>query len=248
LGVKLQLALDRTQVHPVAPCAEGVTMERVLVLGGHLDDSVIAVGGIIRKLVDSGVRVSVVCFGNGDEAFTERGGRERAQERFNAEAVAAHRVLGVEDFQCLDLPDFAVQENRATYRQCVKAIRRVRPDIILSHYWTEYFQHRAMARLACDAWWQAQWDCSADLGKPWSARALYHFEVIHDLPEPTHIVDISGEFEAKIKAWKQFMTAQDHLDKMTDQLEARARHHGSRIGVKYAEVLKRSYFVPEALR
>ncbi len=223
-------------------------MKRVLVLGGHLDDSVIAVGGIIRKLVNSGVEVSVVCFGNGDEAFTERGGRARAIERFKAEAVAAHKILGVEDFQCLDLPDFAVQENRATYRQCIEAIRRVKPDMILAHYWAEYFQHHAMARLACDAWWQAQWDCSADLGKPWTARALYHFEVIHDLPEPTHIVDVSDTFEAKIEAWKQFGAAQDQLDKMTDQLEARARHHGSRIGTKYAEVLKQSCFVPEAVQ
>jgi len=223
-------------------------MKRILVLGGHLDDSVIAVGGIIRKFVDAGAQVSVVCFGNGDEAFTKRGGRKSAIRRFKAEAAAAHKILGVNDFRCLDLPDFAVQENRATYRQCIEAIRRVRPDIILGHYWTEYFQHHAMARLACDAWWQAQWDCSADLGVPWSARALYHFEVLHDLFEPTHIVDISDTFEAKLEAWRQFGTAQDHLDKMTDQLRARARHHGSRIGVKYAEVLKRSCFVPEAVR
>lgn len=222
-------------------------MKRALVLGGHLDDSVIAVGGIIRKLVNSGVQVSVVCFGNGDEAFTEVGGRVRAVERFKTEAVEAHHILGVEDFQCLDVPDFAVQENRQTYRQCLEAIRRVKPDVIFGHYWAEYFQHHAMARLTCDSWWQAQWDCSADLGKPWTARALYQFEVVHDLPEPTHIVDISDTFEAKLTAWKAFKQAQDHLDQMSDQLEARARHHGSRIGVKYAEVLKRSYFVPEAV-
>ena len=222
-------------------------MERALVLGGHLDDSVIAVGGIIRRLVDLGVKVSVVCFGNGDEAFTEKGQREAAVAHFKAEAVEAHRILGVEDFTCLDVPDFAVQENRETYRHCIAAIRRTTPDIILGHYWSEYFQHHAMARLACDAWWQAQWNCSADLGAPWAARALYHFEVLHDLPAPTHIVDVSDTFEAKLDAWKRFKTAEGHLDKMTDQLEARARYHGSKIGVKYAEVLRRSYFVPEAV-
>jgi len=198
-------------------------MKTILVLGGHLDDSVIAVGGIIRKFVNLGCKVSVVCFGNGDEAFTEVGQRESAMEHFKAEAVEAHKILGVEDFQCLDVPDFAVQD------------------------WAEYFPPRAMARLACDAWWQAQWNCSADLGAPWTARALYHFEVLHDLPEPTHIVDISDTFEAKLEAWGRFRTAEEHLDKMTDQLEARARYHGSRIGVKYAEMLKRSYFVPQAV-
>ena len=220
-------------------------MKKILVLGGHLDDSILAVGGILRKCVDLGGTVSVMCFGNGDEAFTTLANRETCVESFKAEAVKAHAILGVEDFQCLDLPDFAVQENRETYRECMRAIRRVRPDVILGHYWLEYFQHRAMARLTCDSWWQAGWDCSADLGKPWAAPTMYHFEVLHTMPEPTHIVDITDTFDAKAEAWRQFETAQDHLGSMFDQLEARARFHGSKIGVKYAEALTRSYFIPQ---
>jgi LmbE family N-acetylglucosaminyl deacetylase len=219
-------------------------VKKVLILGGHYDDSVIAVGGVIRKLANQGCRVSVACFGNGDEAFAALEQRDTCVEAFKAEAVKAHQVLGVEDLQCFDLPDFAVQENRETYRQCIGAIRRTQPDIILGHYWLEYFQHRAMARLACDSWWQAGWNCSADLGAPWTAPAMYHFEVLHTMPEPTHIVDISDTFEAKLAAWRQFLTAQDHLDEMAQQLEARARFHGSKIGVRYAEALTRSYFIP----
>ena len=219
-------------------------MKSILVLGAHLDDSVVAVGGILRKFVDLGCQVSVVCFGNGDEAFTRVGEQEACKRQFMAEAVEAHKVLGITDFTCWDMPDFAVQENRETYRRCIEAIRRTKPDIILGHYWTEYFQHHAMARLACDSWWQAGWACSADLGEPWAARALYHFENVHDLPEPTHLVDVSGTFEAKLEAWRKFVTAQAHLDQMFDQMTARARFRGSQIGVKYAEALRRSYFVP----
>lgn len=219
-------------------------MKKILVLGGHCDDSVIAIGGIIRKLVNDGCKVSVVCFGNGDEAFTTLAERDTCVAKSKAEAIKAHHVLGVDDFQCLDLPDFAVQENRQTYRQCIQAIRRTRPDLILGHYWLDYFQHRAMARLTCDSWWQAGWDCSADLGKPWAAPAMYHFEVLQSMPEPTHIVDISETFEAKLEAWRQFVNAHDHLDQMAVQLEARARFHGSKIGVKFGEALTRSYFIP----
>ncbi len=221
-----------------------VDIKNVLVVGAHLDDSVIAVGGIIRKLANLGCKVSVVCWGNGDEAFTDISRRESAVEKFKTEAVNAHEILGVKDFLCFDVPDFAVQENRETYRQCIGAIRRTKPDIILGHYPAEYFQHHAIAKLTCDSWWQAGWNCSADLGSPWSAKALYHFEVLHDLPEPTHIVDISDTFEAKMEAWSKFETAEEHLGTLKDQLESRARYHGSKIGVKYAEVLKRSYFIP----
>ena len=222
-------------------------MKKILVLAGHLDDSIIAVGGIIRKFVNQGSKVSVVCFGNGDEAFTETSQKDTCVDVFKAEAVKAHKILGVEDFECLDMPDFAVQENRNTYRKCIEAIRRTQPDTILGHYWLEYFQHRAMARLTCDSWWQAGWDCSADLGKPWDTPSMYHFEVLHTMPEPTHIIDITGTFDAKLESWQQFATAQDHLDQMSDQLEARARFHGSKIGVKYAEALTRSFFIPKKI-
>jgi LmbE family N-acetylglucosaminyl deacetylase len=221
-------------------------MKTALVLGGHLDDSVIAVGGIIKKLTDSKIQVSVTCFGNGDEATEKKSQTpEEIKRVFGAEAVEAHKVLGVTDFKCHDLPDFGIQESRENYRVCIGEIRRVKPEIIFGHYWAEYFQHRAMARMTSDAWWQAGWLCSADLGAPWAAKAFYHFEVVNDLPEVTHIVDVTDTFDAKIESWKKFKTAEKHLDKMVDQLTARARFHGSKIGVKYAEVLKKSAFVPE---
>ncbi len=219
----------------------------ILVLAGHLDDSVIAVGGIIGRCIAQGWQAHVFCFGNGDEAFTARSGRKGAARKFMAEARAAHRELGVTSFECAGLPDFAVQRNRATYHACIAAIRKYKPEIILGHYWREYFQHRDMARLTCDAWWQAAWDCSADLGSPWRTKAMFHFEVLHDLPDPTHIIDVTESFPGKIRAFQKFISAQDHLGGMVDQLEARARFHGSKIGVKYAEVLRQSFFVPNPI-
>ncbi len=222
-------------------------MKKVLILGGHLDDSVVAAGGIIKKFTENNISVSVVCFGNGDEATESKSQKpEDVIKAFKSESIEAHRILGVSDLKCYDLPDFAVQENRENYRACIEEIRRVKPDVILGHYWLEYFQHRAMARMTSDAWWQAAWICSADLGEPWSAKSFYHFEVVHDLPDVTHIVDISDTFDAKIEALKKFKT-EKYLDKWVDQLTARARFHGSKIGVKYAEVLKKSFFVPDTV-
>lgn len=236
---------------------------KVLVIGAHLDDSVLAVGGIIRKLVNAGARVDVVCFGNSDEDFAVVEDQATAVERITAQAIEAHKILGVSDFKCFNYSDFAVQENKETYRLCIGSIRKYKPDIILSHYWAEYFQHHGMAKLAVDAWWQAGWSCSADLGPPWLAKYLYHFEVLHPLPEPTDIVDISDTFEAKMRAWNCFQSSSDVVESvesdeqrhygsvmgsLTEQLETRARNWGSQIGVKYAEVLKRSAYLPRAVR
>jgi len=59
---------------------------KALVLAGHLDDSVIAVGGIIRKIVDAGGQVDVVCFGNSDEDFDDVSKRDTCVARITAQA------------------------------------------------------------------------------------------------------------------------------------------------------------------
>lgn len=235
---------------------------KALVLGAHLDDSVIALGGILRKMANAGCEVNVVCFGHSDEDFADIADKDTAAERITAQAVTAHKILGVNSFECFQYPDYAVQENRETYRLCIESIRKYEPDILFAHSWNEYFQHRVMARLSCDSWWQAGWSCSADLGPPWFARSLYHFEVIQLLSEPSDIVDISDTFEAKMAAWQCFQSSSDLLTaksadeesvrrnygstmgSLTEQLETRARYYGSLISVRYAEVLKRSDFLP----
>lgn len=239
---------------------------KVLVLGAHLDDSVIAVGGILRKIVNQGGQADVVCFGNSDEDFASIAERDTAVERITAQARQAHEILGVSSFTCFNYSDYAVLANKDTYRLCIESIRKHKPDVIFSHYWAEYFQHRAMARLACDSWWQAGWTCSADLGPAWMARALYHVEVIQLLPTPTDIVDISDTFEAKMEAWRCFQSSADLLEStvekcgtsdrrrygsttgsLTEQIETKARYYGSLIGVRYAEALRRSDYLPRSV-
>jgi len=216
---------------------------KVLIMGGHLDDSVLAVGATIAKVVKSGGQVDVVCFGHSDEDFADVSDKDTVVDRLVSQAEQAHEILGVNSFTCFHYPDYAVQENRETYRLCIESIRKHQPDIIISHYWAEYFQHRAMARLACDSWWQAGWACSADIGKPWTARALYHFEVVHPIPEPTEIVDVSDAFDLKIKALECFESGYS----FTEQVETRARYLGSTIGVRYAEALKKSAYLPRTV-
>lgn len=222
-------------------------MKKILILGAHLDDSVIAAGGVIAKLTKAGCQVDVFCLGNGDEGYTVSGGSAAAVACFKAEAVKAHEALGVASFECYDVPDFAVDRSREFYQQCIRAIRQHKPEIIFAHYWAEYFQHHGMATQSRDAWNQACWNCSADLGTPHRARKYFHFEVLDPLPEPTHYVDISDVFDLKMAAWGCFGTAHDHLGSLADQLQARARYHGAKIGVQYAEAFRQNFYLPEAV-
>lgn len=220
-------------------------MKKILILAAHLDDSIIAMGGTIRKLVKSGCEVSVFCFGNGDEAYTVPGGSTEAVRRFKEGADKAHAILGVKTLECFDVGDFAVGATAPFYRECIGAIRRYQPDVIFGHWKAEYFQHHGMAQMSIDAWNQARWNCTADFGaQPWTASRYFHFEVSDLLPQPSHLVDISHEFSAKIEAMAAYDPDGGHLYGWADEMEARARFHGARAHVKYAEAFQQNFYLP----
>jgi len=220
-------------------------MKKVLILGAHLDDSIIAMGGTIAKLAAAGAEVNVFCFGNGDEAYTAPGGQAAAVRRFKEGAAAAHRIVGARGIECVDVGDFEVDATAPFYRQCIGAIRKYRPDVIFGHWPAEYFQHYGMARMSIDAWNQARWNCTADFGvEPWTVERYYHFEVNDLLPQPSHLVDVSEFFERKMEAMACYDAEGGHLDDWQDEMRARARYYGSRIGVKYAEAFKQSFYLP----
>ena len=222
---------------------------KVLVLGAHLDDSVIAMGGTIRKLVKSGCEVHVFCFGNGDEAYVVPGGQQAAAERFTQGGIEAHNILGCAGMECFDVGDFEVDATAEFYRQCIGAIRKHQPDIIFGHDFAEYFQHLGMAQMSLDAWNQARWHCTADYGtEPWAAKKYYQFEVCDTLTKPTHFVDVTDEFEDKISAMMAFDPEGGRLGAWEDEMRARARFYGSRIGVKYAEVFRQNFNIPITIK
>ena len=220
-------------------------MKKVLILGAHLDDSIIAMGGTIRKMTKAGIEVNVFCFGNGDEAYTVPGTQKEAVEKFKKGAADAHKIVGVKNLECVDVGDFEVDATAQFYRHCIGAIRKYQPDVIFGHWQAEYFQHHGMARMSLDAWNQARWNCTADYGTtPWTTPQYYHFEVADLLPSPSHLIDISEEFAAKMDAMRAYDPDAGRMDDWSDEMEARARYYGSRIGVRYAEAFKQSSYIP----
>lgn len=222
-------------------------MKRILVLSAHPDDAVSTMGGTIRNFVRNGDEVTVFAFGNGDEDYQEPGGSEEAVRRYKAHALKAYELLGA-TLDCLWLPDFEDFQTRELYRECIRAIRKYRPDIVFAHYWGEYFQHHGMATISRDAWNQAQWACSADLGKPWAPAKYYHFCGKDGLGETTHIVDISDTFEEKMRAVAAFSFEFGDAYKPDEALMIENAFVGSKIGVKYGEAFQRSFYFPEAVR
>ena len=221
--------------------------ERALVLCAHDDDEVIGMGGTIRKLANAGVQVFTVVFASGNEGYTQLSEKDTIVARRRGERAKAQRVLGTAGCIAHAHGDFENLDSESVYREIMQAVRQVRPHLVFAHLSTDYMAHRTLAKVVPEAVWQAGWECSLDLGKPWKVNRLYQFSVLELIPKPSHIVDITDTLRAKLRAMEAYRSQHAVVAGIMKQIEARARAYGSMIGVKHAEAFVKSQFIPLAV-
>lgn len=99
----------------------------VLAFGAHPDDVELSAGGTLAKLAAQGKRCGVVDLTRG-----ELGTRGSAALR-DEEAAKAVSILGLVHRENLGLADGFFQEDEASIRAVVAAIRRHRPAVVLAN-------------------------------------------------------------------------------------------------------------------
>lgn len=219
--------------------------KRILLLCAHPDDDAIALGGTIRKFADQGAEITEVVFATGNEGYSRMKDKNRIVKIRAEERKNAGKILGITRYETFDYTDYGIPADETTYKLVIKMIRKYRPDIIFTHYVLDYLSHKSLATIVPEAWWQAGWEASLDLGKPWKAKSLYFFEVLQPLPQISHIVDISDTFPVKIEALKHYQSQHKVVPAMMESVEALAKLRGSTVGVKYGEAFLCSNFIPQ---
>lgn len=222
-------------------------MKRILIFCGHPDDDAIALGGTIRKFADEGAEITEVVFATGNEGYSRIEEKDKIIKIRANEREAAGRLLGIAHYETFSYTDYGISANEETYKLAIRMIRKYHPDIIFTHYWLDYMAHKAMATIVTEAWWQASWKASLELGEPWKANSLYYFEVLQLLPEVSHVVDISTTFPAKVKALKCYASQHSVVAGMLQHAEGLAKLRGNMIGVNYGEALLSSNFVQKKI-
>src|SRR5262245_57877461 len=112
----------------VDPSALG--MARVLAVGAHPDDAEYYAGGTLAHFADAGVHVSVLTCTSGG-----RGGRDVANAvtiRAAEQLRAASHIPFHEHFN-LGRQDGELVNDDALRERIVHALRRVRPDVVVTH-------------------------------------------------------------------------------------------------------------------
>jgi 4-oxalomesaconate hydratase len=229
-------------------------MANILVVSAHAADYVWRAGGTIASYVLKGDQVHIMVLSYGErgesaELWKEPGQtEERVKEIRRAESEAAAAALGA-SIEFLDWGDYPIQISTERMETLVKAVRRLRPKVIITHGHHDPFNpdHREIA----DATLRAQVFAQSPgyLPKVPSAPPIPVFGYEHHQPElsefkPDVIVDITKGMEAKRKAMECFVTQKHLLEYYTMRAFIRGNHARRISGVKeyaYAEAFER-YF------
>jgi N-acetylglucosamine malate deacetylase 1 len=212
----------------------------VLAIGAHPDDLELAMGGTLLKLKALGYRLGMV-----DMTRGERGSRGTAETR-RVEAENAFKMIGAEFRENLDLGDQQLADTPDRRRAVTECIRRHKPKLVFTHSLQDrHPDHEGCALLVKHAMFLAGASNTEADGEPHVPKRLIYF-FSHWMAEPNMYVDITDFYEQKIRAAKAYTT--QFFDPSSKEpatllarpeffsdLDARFRHFGAQIGVKYAE-------------
>jgi LmbE family N-acetylglucosaminyl deacetylase len=223
-------------------------VRRILVVVAHPDDAEFGCGGSVARWVQEGREVFYCLATNGNRGSDDPGMTpERLAGIREAEQRAAARTLGVTDVSFLGYPDGELEDTREARRDVVRAIRRVRPDRIVTQNpfpslnpYSGHRDHRHAGRLALDAVYPYARDrlhfpeLLAEGWEPHKVREVYL--VGHD--DPDTVLDITGTMDRKLDALRCHASQLRDFAAVEGRVRERAADLGKPHGYTYAEAFR----------
>lgn len=168
----------------------------------HPDDSEFFVSGTFAKWASAGTQCTYVVLTDGSKGAWDTGMAGTLLQAREREQQAAARVAGVADVVFCGFEDGFLTDDLATRRAVADVIRRVRPDVVLTHDpWKPYRlhpDHRACGFVVCDAVVAAR----EPLVYPDSGLPAHRPELVllFETDAADHFEDISATLETKLAA------------------------------------------------
>jgi N-acetylglucosamine malate deacetylase 1 len=221
---------------------------QVLAVAVHPDDVELCCAGTLMMEKLKGKTTGVVDLTRGE--LGTRGTPELRQQ----EADAAARIMNLDVRENLGMADGFFQNNEENQRKLIRAVRKYRPEIVLSSALEDrHPDHGRAGKLISDSCFLSglrKISTQDDQGKEqehWRPKYVFHF--IQDrFYQPSFVLDISEVFDRKLDAIRayssQFHSTTYQKDEpqtyistpeFLDAVIGRAQMCGKMIGVKYAE-------------
>ncbi len=205
-------------------------VERILVVAAHPDDADFGAAGTIAGWRAAGIEVTLLCITHGEQGALADADITAIPALREAEQTAASAALGVTDVRFLDgHRDGWVEPSFDLQRDIVRVIRDVRPQRVLcqspernyDRIFSSHPDHLAAGEAAVRACYPA-----AENPFAWPELGLDRWHVgevwLMAHPSPTHAVDTTDHFPAKVAALRAHASQTGHRDNLPDML----RHWG----------------------
>ncbi|MDJ0334169.1 PIG-L family deacetylase [Salinibacterium sp. G-O1] len=215
---------------------------RIMGIGAHPDDLELMCAGTLAKYRSLGHHVTMCHIAGGDRGATS-GTRSDVAETRRGEAGSAASLIGA-DYVNLGVSDGEVDASSEDQKLLVAtAIRRARPDVIITHSPGDYMEdHNQASALAFSASFLATlplYDTGSDpIG---AVPALFYMDTMAGLGfQPSEFVDITEQLDTKLAMMRSHasqLTWLEHHDDMDvlGQITTVAAFRGLQSGVRYAE-------------
>jgi len=218
----------------------------VLAVAAHPDDLEYGAASVVARWTDRGTRVSYLLLTRG-EAGIDALDPERAGPLREGEQRDAAAEVGVSDIVFAGLTDGVLEAGVALRHTIARAVRRVRPDVVLapaSQNWggvPDQADHRALAAVLLDG--------VRDAGNRWVHRDLGEeglepfggvrwIGLVGDAA-PTHAVDIRDSLDRGMASLRAHATYFDAVGGTPEQmLREGAAEAGARQGVASAALVR----------
>lgn len=217
----------------------------ILAIAAHRDDVEQTCGGTLLQSRAQGRRTAIV-----DLTAGEAGTRGTAEQRAE-EARAAAAILGVAHREALDLPDGNVQNTYANRLKVARAVRALRPRVVILPYWAaRHPDHSTCAVLGYEACFLAGLRKVVTHGEDGAEQAAHRpFKIVYaslyaDV-RPSFVVDITPYIEDRHRALMAYGSQYGNQEvgaglfvpeeEIRERTFAEARHYGLLAGVRYGE-------------
>lgn len=182
----------------------------LLAVVAHPDDMEYGAASAVARWTSQGKSVRYLLATRGEAGIDSMAPDEAARVR-TAEQIASCAAVGVGEPEFLDHPDGTIHDAMLLRRQIAAAIRRHRPDVVLTVNHRESFgpgmlnmaDHRVVGMAAIDAVRDAanRWvfpDLAGPDGDAWEPWTGVRMTLVSGTPSPTHAVDVSDHLQAGI--------------------------------------------------
>ena len=221
----------------------------VLAFMAHPDDAEILCAGTLARLHEEhGWNVAIATATAGDAGSATLRPDEISRIRYEE----ARRSVSLLDGQyyCVGCSDLYICYDRPTLQKFVEIIRRVRPDLVITHSPEDYMVDHEMTSLlarAASFLFAAPNASRLPLPADVSVPYLYYCDPIEGVDPlgnpvlPTTYVDVSAQLEMKTRmlachaSQREWLLKHHGVDEYIDSMRRHMSHRGKQVGVAAAE-------------